>query len=144
MFVVSVVTVNAIPHSCGQQNQHFVDRLRHPSARFQEIFLNRQFCNPKRLSARRKKADPHNLKIFVGLIAMPTHPIEIAFSGESWYITSKNNVDNCRAFCRCNQRNADFVDCRNGRRFCFNDKMLISFSTIPTPAYPAAVPAPRR
>mgnify|MGYP004717085351 CR=1 FL=1 len=98
MFVVSVVTVNAIPHSRGQQNQHFVDRLRHPSARFEEIFPNRQFCNPKRLSARRKKADPHNLKIFVGLIAMPTHPIEIAFSGKSWYITSKNNVDNCRAF----------------------------------------------
>ena len=26
------------------------------------------------------------------------------------------------------QRNADFVDCRNGRRFCFNDKMLISLT----------------
>ena len=31
MFVVSVVTVNAIPHSCGQRNQHFVVKTKTPA-----------------------------------------------------------------------------------------------------------------
>ena len=94
-------------------------------------FSKLAFSEQEKVFIKAQKIRPTKSKIFVGLILMPPHPIGIAFSGKSWYTASKNNVDNCRAFCRCDQRNSDFANCRNDRRFCFNGKMLISLITTP-------------
>ena len=72
-------------------------------------FSKLAFSEQEKVFIKAQKIRPTKSKIFVGLILMPPHPIGIAFSGKSWYTASKNNVDNCRAFCRCDQRNADFV-----------------------------------